>query len=684
MTVVMLADLIRNDSLAFLFTLGRASLEGALVAGLVWALCRAVPSLPPAVRTWLWWLVCLKLLLGLVPAPRVALPWLPAPAPAPHRESIVVSAVPLERRPVAFPSEMPPHVAPAAPPPAAVSLPYASFWPLPLVLAWLALVMLQAAGLVRALQTARYLRRDATAAPPGIIHRAAQLVTLFALPVSPRVLASRLSAVPLITGVFRPAILLPTPAATELSRPELDLVLGHELAHVRRGDLLWGWVPAIAARVFFFHPLARLAVREYLAAREEACDAEVLQTLDAAPAEYGQVLMKLGVATTDDVLAAASASPTFALLKRRLIMLDRSRTPASRWWWTLTGATAVLLPLTLVAQPVAPTPPLPPPAPAATPVLGYSRPAVPPAPPAAPEAPPAPPAPPMDAGVDAPPVPPAPPGPPVDAVPAVPAPPQAPPAPPPPPDVDEARPRSRRIDTPWVLLEPGGSNNVMSGNPDDRAEAERHRRSPDDTLLWFRYAGTPYITRDAATIRAVREAFGPVTALGHEMGRIGAKMGTQGNKQGEVGARQAELGARQAELAAQMAKIATERAARAAALMKEQRSARRPAPGGHDTSGEPAERLAAKQYEAARVEYEQLREKQRARQDELEVQMQALGDQQRALGDQLRAFGQVMEEHGARMEQMGRKMEAAVDQAMARVGAALGAAVKAGTATRAQ
>ena len=100
-----------------------------------------------------------------------------------------------------------------------------------------------------------------------------------------------------------------------------------------------------------------MAAREYLAAREEACDAEVLQTLDAAPADYGQLLVKLGVATTDDVLAAAGSSPTFAMLKRRLIMLDRSRTPASRWWWTLAGATAVLVPLTLVAQPAPPAAP---------------------------------------------------------------------------------------------------------------------------------------------------------------------------------------------------------------------------------------------------------------------------------------------------------------------------------------
>ncbi len=238
-----------------------------------------------------------------------------------------------------------------------MSIPYVALWPTLLLGAWIGVIALQAAGLCRALGRARYLRRHTLPAPAAVVLRLASLVRTFRLAVRPGIFASRLTTVPLLTGIVRPAILLPAATPDGASRDELDLILGHELAHVRRGDLVWGWVPAIAARLFFFDPLARLASREYLAAREEACDAEVLQTLDVAPAAYGRLLVKLGVATTDDVLAAAGSSPTFAMLKRRLIMLDRSRTPSSRWWWTLAGATAVLLPLTLVAHPVVPSAP---------------------------------------------------------------------------------------------------------------------------------------------------------------------------------------------------------------------------------------------------------------------------------------------------------------------------------------
>uniref|UniRef100_UPI0025B83CB8 M56 family metallopeptidase n=1 Tax=Luteitalea sp. TaxID=2004800 RepID=UPI0025B83CB8 len=361
MTLVLVLDALRAGSLAMLGTIGRASLEATVVAGVVWGLCRSLPTIPPAVRAWLWWLVSLKLMLSLLGMPALPLAWLPTATWSPTTSaSPIVLPAPDDlvrdaslRSPAAMPDRVP------------VAIPYASLWPMALLVVWLVVAVRQAAGLLRAFQAARHLRRQAVPAPPGIVSRAARVARLFALPVLPRVLASRLTAVPLLTGVIRPAILLPATSASALSRAEVDLVLGHEFAHVRRGDLVWGWVPALASRLFFFHPLARLAGREYLAAREEACDAEVLQTLDVAPADYGRLLVKLGVATTDDVLAAAGSSPTFDLLKRRLIMLDRSSTPASRWWWAMTGATAVLVPLTLVAQPAPPAPP-PPPAPVAT------------------------------------------------------------------------------------------------------------------------------------------------------------------------------------------------------------------------------------------------------------------------------------------------------------------------------
>src|SRR5260370_9920694 len=58
--------------------MGRALGHGTLFILGVGAICRLFPRLPAAARGWLWWLACLKLLLGLVWAAPPALPVLPA------------------------------------------------------------------------------------------------------------------------------------------------------------------------------------------------------------------------------------------------------------------------------------------------------------------------------------------------------------------------------------------------------------------------------------------------------------------------------------------------------------------------------------------------------------------------------------------------------------------------------
>jgi hypothetical protein len=59
-----------------------------------------------------------------------------------------------------------------------------------------------------------------------------------------------------VTGLLRPVVLLPSHRFGTLTGREQQMVLCHELAHLERADLWFGCVPALAERVFFFHPLA--------------------------------------------------------------------------------------------------------------------------------------------------------------------------------------------------------------------------------------------------------------------------------------------------------------------------------------------------------------------------------------------------------------------------------------------
>jgi hypothetical protein len=121
-------------------------------------------------------------------------------------------------------------------------------------------------------------------------------------------------------------------------------------------------VPLAAERLFFFHPLARLAAREYLTAREMACDAAVVRALGVEPADYGRLLVRLGIAHLHPALAATSASPSKSSLTRRLNMLQQTTTSGrsrTTTWCVAALVVLALIPVRLVARPQASLPATP-------------------------------------------------------------------------------------------------------------------------------------------------------------------------------------------------------------------------------------------------------------------------------------------------------------------------------------
>src|SRR5205823_5399692 len=102
----------------------------------------------------------------------------------------------------------------------------------------------------------------------------------------------------------------------QLSPDELRMALAHELAHVRRSDLWWSLAPHLARWLFFFHPLATLACREWVTAREAACDAASLRATGAPAAEYGRLLLKLVARSNGQALPALGATAGFAALRQ--------------------------------------------------------------------------------------------------------------------------------------------------------------------------------------------------------------------------------------------------------------------------------------------------------------------------------------------------------------------------------
>ncbi|HLJ10028.1 MAG TPA: M56 family metallopeptidase, partial [Planctomycetaceae bacterium] len=94
-----------------------------------------------------------------------------------------------------------------------------------------------------------------------------------------------------------------------LSPAELRHVLLHELAHVRRLDLVWGWTGEIARVVYFFHPLAHWLCYRMRLERELACDTIAMSLSGQNASEYVATLVRvISHASEPTVFKTAAAS----------------------------------------------------------------------------------------------------------------------------------------------------------------------------------------------------------------------------------------------------------------------------------------------------------------------------------------------------------------------------------------
>jgi len=116
-------------------------------------------------------------------------------------------------------------------------------------------------------------------------------------------------AVPVTCGILAPVIILPEDAE-DWDDERRALVLTHELAHVRRLDVLTHIVGQCAVALFWFHPLAWLAAARMRLERERACDDLVLGS-GARPSRYAGDLLDL-VQTLNGATAPAAAALAMA------------------------------------------------------------------------------------------------------------------------------------------------------------------------------------------------------------------------------------------------------------------------------------------------------------------------------------------------------------------------------------
>ncbi|MBU2604539.1 MAG: hypothetical protein KKC43_01430 [Alphaproteobacteria bacterium] len=165
---------------------------------------------------------------------------------------------------------------------------------------------------------------------------------------TPQIATSLISNGPLVTGLFRPIVLLPAWFEADYDDAQQRAALAHELTHVKRGDLWALQLAELFVACLWFNPLAYLARRAFRTDQEAACDSDVLRCGAASPHAYGSTLLKAVRISVPERLPLAASLPLTHSLKERMRLMTYP-TPSKRRRLAGLGLTAVLGSAALVA-----------------------------------------------------------------------------------------------------------------------------------------------------------------------------------------------------------------------------------------------------------------------------------------------------------------------------------------------
>jgi bla regulator protein BlaR1 len=131
-----------------------------------------------------------------------------------------------------------------------------------------------------------------------------------------RIFLSEKIASPLTIGFLKPLILVPIASINHLTVAQLEAILLHELAHIKRYDYLINILLSVAEISLFFNPFTRLFSTHIRKERENSCDDWVLQFQYSA-STYAEALLRMAqLQTTPAFAMAASGSHQHELLNR--------------------------------------------------------------------------------------------------------------------------------------------------------------------------------------------------------------------------------------------------------------------------------------------------------------------------------------------------------------------------------
>ncbi|HWY21184.1 MAG TPA: M56 family metallopeptidase [Candidatus Acidoferrum sp.] len=230
-------------------------------------------------------------------------------------------------------------------------------WALVLFLAWGLVTCVAMLRLAAGLWRLRVLRRSCiTIDGADLEAEVRKTVADFSSSRSVILATSERVSVPAAVGFFKPMIVIPAWALRELTPSELNIVLLHEFAHLRRGDAWTNLLQKFVRAVFLFHPAVWWIESRLSLEREMACDDQVLAEI-ANPRSYATCLIALlekSVARRGWAMAQAAVHRGHEASLRLAQILDVTRPQTKHVWKPALGFVGAFSVLCLVVMSRAP------------------------------------------------------------------------------------------------------------------------------------------------------------------------------------------------------------------------------------------------------------------------------------------------------------------------------------------
>jgi len=161
----------------------------------------------------------------------------------------------------------------------------------------------------------------------------------------PQLLVSPEPVSPYVVGTLKPRIVVPESVLETMAPHDIEFILAHELAHVRRGDVWMQWLMIVTQTLHWFNPFSWRTARGMQATREAACDDFVVEQYDGSGrSQYAKTIL----AVSTHFQPAPLAPGLIGFFHRKNVVSSRVRrlaAPTAKrplWAWTAAGLVAVL------------------------------------------------------------------------------------------------------------------------------------------------------------------------------------------------------------------------------------------------------------------------------------------------------------------------------------------------------